>query len=338
MLHSFIPTVLLGVVLSSTAMAQGTGMVDFPVIAEHQAHPLIGAVWYPAQSGGAPDIYARNPVFQGVEVFRDADLAEGAHPVVMLSHGMGGGVQSVAWMGAALARRGAIVVAVSHPGSSFSDFDMARGVRHWTRAQDLSAALDSVMADPRFAGHMDNQRVMAAGFSFGGWTALSLGGATSDHARFASSCARADTQACRIFLDPVNGLDQIDPAQWAADYHDARVTSVFALDPGFVWGLSPSNTQGLVKAVTLMGLGQDHDRLWDTNFDASGLSSLIDGVRTIQIAPANHFSAMPLCTPAGTDILAEDGDDPVCTDPEGADRTRIHARIIDATAAQIGLD
>ena len=334
MTHPFIPAAMLGLFLSSTAMAQGAGMVDFPVNADHHAQPLIGVVWYPAQSGGTPHIYAQNPVFQGVEVARDADVAEGAHPVVMLSHGMGGGVQSVAWMGAALAERGAIVVAVSHPGSTFTDFDMARGARHWTRAEDLSAALDSVMADPRFARHIDMEQVMAAGFSYGGWTALSLGGATSDLAGFASTCAEADTQACRIFLDPANGLDQIDPAQWGADYGDARVTSVFALDPGFVWGLSPANLTGLVDSVTLIGLGGQDDRMWDTNFDASGLSGLIDGVNAIQIAPANHFSAMPLCTPAGPDILAEERDDPVCTDPEGADR----AQSIDAMAAQIGLD
>ena len=30
------------------------------------------------------------------------------------------------------------------------------------------------MSDPRFLGHIDSTRIIAAGFSFGGWTALSL--------------------------------------------------------------------------------------------------------------------------------------------------------------------
>lgn len=327
-----------GLSLSTAAIAQTAGMVELPVSAPHHPAPLIGALWYPAYEATPNDIYAQNPVFQGVPVARDAPIAPGAHPLVLLSHGMGGGVQSVAWIGNALAERGAIVVAVSHPGSTFSDFDMSRGVRHWTRAQDLSTALDTVLATEAFAGSVDMTNIMAAGFSYGGWTALSLGGATSDLAGFAETCAQADTQACRIFLDPAHGVQDIAAADWQAGYSDARVSAVFALDPGFVWGLSPANLSGLLDSVTLVGLGNAQQRMWDTNFDASGLSAMLPEADMIQIAPAVHFSGMPLCTSAGAAILQDEGDDPVCTDPEGADRAAIHARIIDAMAAQIGLE
>jgi hypothetical protein len=56
------------------------------------------------------------------------------------------------------------------------------------------------------------------------------------------------------------------------------------------------------------------------------------------LAPANHFTAMPLCKPAGEAILAEEKDDPVCTDPAGGDRQTIHDRIIQRIAAHFGLN
>lgn len=39
----------------------------------------------------------------------------------------------------------------------------------------------------------------------------------------------------------------------------------------------------------------------------------------------------------GAAILLEEGDDPVCTDPEGADREAIHAEILATMEADLGL-
>ncbi len=86
----------------------------------------------------------------------------------------------MAGLAAGLAERGAIVVAVTHPNTAWSDFDLTEGIKHWTRAQDRSAAFDTLSEVPRFAGSVDAARVMAAGYSYGGWTALSLGGRPGD--------------------------------------------------------------------------------------------------------------------------------------------------------------
>jgi predicted dienelactone hydrolase len=101
---------------------------------------------------------------------------------------MGGTARAQAWLGSALALRGAAVIAVNHPHSTWGDFDMSEGVNHWTRAADLSAALDALQADATFAGHIDTTRTMAAGFSFGGWTALSIGGVTGNHKGIVDTC------------------------------------------------------------------------------------------------------------------------------------------------------
>ncbi len=46
---------------------------------------------------------------------------------------------------------------------------------------------------------------------------------------------------------------------------------------------------------------------------------------------------LPLCTENGAAILKYENDDPVCTDPIGADRAAIHAQVITATKAHLGL-
>ena len=50
-----------------------------------------------------------------------------------------------------------------------------------------------------------------------------------------------------------------------------------------------------------------------------------------------HFTALPLCKPAAEEILKEEGDDPVCTDPKGTDRAAVHATIINEIAGELGL-
>lgn len=53
-------------------------------------------------------------------------------------------------------------------------------MHHWTRAQDMSAALDCVLATQ--AEFVGPDRIMASGFSYGGWKALSLAAQTGNHA------------------------------------------------------------------------------------------------------------------------------------------------------------
>lgn len=268
----------------------------------------------------------------------EAPVSAGQYPVVLFSHGMGGTDRSQAWLGAALAQQGAITIAVNHPNSTWGDFDMSAGVAHWTRAQDMKAALDAVLEMPDFSDRLDMSRLMAAGFSYGGWTALSLGGARANHAGFIEACTTyQEMEACDLLLSDDVNMQGIDPATWNASYADARVTHVAAIDPGFVWGLEAADVVDLVPETLVIGFGGEDDRMLATDFDRSGLSSHLGDRKIEQFDPAYHFTAMPICTPTGEAILAEEKDDPVCTDPEGSDRAAIHASIVTLIAQQLGL-
>lgn len=325
--------------LASGALAEGAGLkIDQIYMPHHDAEARV-AIWYPRVTGGTETVYAENPVFRGVEAYTAAETAAGLHPVVLFSHGMGGTDRAQAWLGSALADRGAIVVMVNHPGSTWGDHDMARGVRHWTRAADLSRALDVLTDDPDLGPHLDLTRVMAAGFSFGGWTALSLGGVTGNLDGIVAACtAQIETiEACDMLLSDRVGMQRQDPGLWNARYADPRVTSVVAIDPGFVWGLAMADVADLVPGAVLIGLGDRDTQMSATDFTQSGLAAMIPDARVLQLAPAFHFTAMPVCRPEGAAILEAEQDDPVCTDPPGTERETVHAAIIDALAEALGL-
>jgi len=61
-------------------------------------------------------------------------------------------------------------------------------------------------------------------------------------------------------------------------------------------------------------------------------------VSVVLLAPARHFTAFQICKPKGAAILREEGDDPVCDDPEGTDRAAVHRRILQAISDYLGLD
>lgn len=325
------------------AAGAAPGYEDMAVPLKHSARMLAGAVWYPAeQDGTTTDLLAQHPVFQGVELQRGATPRAEKAPVVLFSHGWGGNFRAQGWLAAALAERGALVITVNHPGSSSGDMGAPEvALNHGTRARDLSAALDWVMADPRFAGQIDPQRIYAAGFSYGGWTALALGGATTQLSGFAAYCEAVATRTDFCALVERMGFDaaKMDEARWSASYKDTRVRGVIAIDPGFTYGTTAKNVAALPEDVTLMTLGTGADRLraTDTSPSGSGFAALLPKARTVTLDPAWHFTAMPLCTDAGAAILREERDDPVCDDPEGSDRAAKHAEIIEVFSEALGL-
>ncbi len=284
---------------------------------------------------------ADNPVWQGVHVYPDAPVAEGQHPLVFISHGMGGHPYSLSWLASRLSAQGAIVIGVAHLNSTWRDFDMQKGLNHWTRAQDVSATLDWVLAHETFGNHIDGNSIHVAGFSYGGWTALSVGGLRGNLEWYVDHCEQEGERSshCRDIQRSGADWGLIDEAQWNADYKDDRVTSVAAIDPGLTFGITEADATSLVESTLLIGLGRGEDRLYATDFSESG-SGLVQhtpSATVLNIEPANHYTAFLTCKPAGPAILEEENDDPVCTDPANTDRAMVHGAMAAAIAQHFGL-
>jgi predicted dienelactone hydrolase len=321
--------------------AAAPGLITEDVNAPHHGRDMNVAIWYPG-TGGNEQLFADNPIFQGGQVLLNATPSPGKHPVVLLSHGMGGSYLSLNWLASGLAAKGAIVVAVNHPNGWFKDRQIDKLFNHWTRAQDLSVALDAVLADTRFAGVIDKDRVYATGFSFGGWTALSLGGAIAGTNGSEDYCASAGERSHNCLDLKHFGVDpaKTQPALWRASYKDARVKAVAAIDPGLTWGMTADDVKDLDQSKLLLialGTGPDQHYATDVTARGSNLVALVPEAHLEVMSPATHFTAMPICKPQGAAILAEEKDDPVCTDPAGTDRHAVHDKIIDLIGSHFGL-
>lgn len=303
------------------------------------ARPLTGGIWYPAADGGATTLLFDSPVFQGVPVQREAAVRPGRWPLVLLSHGVGGHWRSLGWLGAGLAQQGALVVGVNHPGSTFGDYDMRRSLDHGSRVNDLRVTLDAVLADANLGPRIDRERIYVAGFSLGGWTALSMAGLRGDLQAYARYCAESGHRHCSDIARAGIDLTRLNAAIWDRSYRDKRVKAVAAIDPALHQGLRAAHAQDMAGKLLLIGLGEGANRLPDTDFSAPGttLTAILPQARVEVLAPAFHFSALPVCKPAGPALLAEDKDDPVCTDPPGTDRPALHTRIIRLIGHHFGL-
>ncbi len=326
---------------AQTALADPAGFRSMTVPAAHHGRNMSGALWYPSAGGGEAVSFGENGVFHGNQVLDGARMADGPFPVILASHGLGSHIGALAWLTVGLAEAGALVVSVNHPNSTWRDFDLQEGLKHWTRAQDLLAALDWLAARPEIAAHADLSRIYAVGFSAGGWTALALGGLRADLERYAAYCETASPSPwqCADLAARGADLEAYSAEDWNAGRKDGRIRAVAAIDPSLTYGLGRVHARDLVDRVLLIGLGSAETRLRATDFSetGSGFAALLPDAEIETMAPAAHFSALPPCKPRGPEILAAEGDDPVCDDPPGTDRAALHKRIVARIAVFLGL-
>ncbi len=324
-----------------TATAEPAGFRGFTIPAAHHGREMTGAVWYPSSGGGEAVSFGESGVFHGTPVLDGARVADGPFPVILASHGLGGDIVALGWLTAGLAKAGALVISVNHPNSTRKDFDLQEGLKHWTRTEDLRAALAWLAAQPDLAHHADVSRIYAVGFSAGGWTALSFGGLRADLEGYAAHCEIAPPSPwqCADLTRRGADLAAYAPTEWNAGRKDERVHAVAAIEPALTWGLGQPHARDLVEKVLLIGLGTAETRLPATDFSetGSGFAALLPGAEVEIMAPAAHFSALPSCKPRGPAILAAEGDDPICDDPPGTDRAVLHQRIIARISAFLGL-
>ena len=326
---------------AQAAAAAPVGYRALEIPAEHHGREIPGALWYPSAGGGRATNFGENAVFWGTQVLDGARIAEGPFPVILASHGLGGNIGALGWLTAGLAKAGALVVSVNHPNSTTRDFNLQRGLKHWTRAQDLRAALDWLSARPDLAARADFSRIYAVGFSAGGWTALALGGLRADLEGYAAHCRTAPPSPWQCADLTRRGVDlkAYSVKDWNAGRKDDRIRAVAAIDPALTYGLGKAHARDLVEKVLLIGLGTGETRLPATDFSktGSGFAAHLPGAEIETMAQAAHFSALLPCKPRGAAILAAERDDPVCDDPPRADRAALHGRIVARIARFLGL-
>ena len=108
--------------------------------------------------------------------------------LIVISHGSGGAPWGFADLARRLVDAGFIVALPEHEGDNWHDHRFV-GPESWKRRPlEVSRAIDAMLADPRWAGHIKPGAIGMYGMSAGGHTALVLAGGRWSPARLAAHC------------------------------------------------------------------------------------------------------------------------------------------------------
>ncbi len=190
------------------------------------------AMFYPAALTDKSATPTGLPFFINLHLYRDAALAEGRHPLVMLSHGRGSNPLLYAWFAQTLAAQGYIVAGLYHYRANSYDQTIAYlANKLWQRPRDISLAIDFLLKDPAWGQAIDAR----------GSASPAIRKAASP--RFGSAAPRSMRTNILAFQKgwknnqavPAHLRDELplDPAP-ALDVSDKRIKAAFAMAPGII--------------------------------------------------------------------------------------------------------
>jgi predicted dienelactone hydrolase len=142
---------------------------------EARNRPVKTELWYPTTDTLTPQDKDFSP-FVRLETVRNGKAPAKKMPLILISHGTGGGRLTLEWLADGLAKNGFMVAAVDHYGNTYDNKIAEDFLKPWRRPLDISYALSALLKDPLFGPLIDTARIGAAGFSIGGYTIIALAG------------------------------------------------------------------------------------------------------------------------------------------------------------------
>jgi predicted dienelactone hydrolase len=282
----------------------GFQLVQVP---DRRGPPLNVAIWYPADAGSAPALLGLTVQF----VATDAPVAGTSLPLVVVSHGSGGGPGSHADTALALAAAGFVVAAPMHTGDNYAD-QSAVGTPDWlvARSRHVPIVIDYLVTAWPDHARIDARKIGMFGFSAGAFTTLTTIGGMPDLALINSHCATTPEFACQLWKP---GEAKIPGADSFA--HDARVKAAVIAAPGYGFTFVPSGLANVDAPVQIWSGAADDNVPTATN---AALVAAALGARAELhvVAGASHFSFLVPCGLIGPPLL--------CRDANGFDRKLFH--------------
>jgi predicted dienelactone hydrolase len=269
-------------------------------------------VWYPTTATTWPTTLLGMVV---MDVAADGPVSGKALPLVVISHGNGGGPGGHADMALALASAGYVVAAPMHTGDNYADQSgLASATYLGNRTRELAAAVDYMLGQWGGRAHVDPKRVGAYGFSAGGLTVLAAAGAKPDLAYVATHCAKAQEFTCGLLRQLKSPLVQADAKVDDTWGKDGRIRAAVVAAPALGFAMRPGALDGVDIPV----------QVWEAELDTN-VPDAIDAVRRglgdkaeyHEVRGAGHFSFLVPCGLVGPPGL--------CREQGEFDRRAFHA-------------
>ena len=302
------------VLLATPALAANVGFEETKIANGAEA-PLSIGVWYPTD---APETKQRLDGFTQT-VAPLAAVAGSGLPLVVLSHGGGGGYESHYDTALSLARAGFVVAAVSHAGDTHND--QSQVLKLWRRPAQLRRLVSYMLDEWPHHDQLDARRVGAFGFSNGGFTVLVAAGGIPDLGKIGPYCqTNPDHDLCQALkqagVDPRFGGEAPSDA-WTPD---PRIKAAVAAAPAF--GFTFVNG-GLEKVRIPIQLWRAADDKHQPNpwYEEKVRAALPNPPEYHVVDGAGHFDFLPPCGPRLAAVAPQ-----ICADPPGFDRAAFHQR------------
>lgn len=304
------------VALAYGVALRGDRSVGFQVtrVADSDGQSFAMGVWYPTQDRAWPTAQVGVVL---MEVAQDAPVSGKGLPLVVLSHGNGGGLQSHADLALKLASAGYVVAAPMHPGDNFLDQASAGSAKLFSdRNRQFRLAVDHMLSKWPERASIDPEKVGAFGFSAGGFTVLTAIGARPDLGLIATQCAKSPEFVCDVLRHYKSPLLEAGASQGDAMEPSRQLKAAVVAAPGLGFTFGPGAMEGVQVPLQLWSGDKDDRVPYATNAGVIA-AALGPRVESQRVPGASHVSFL---VPCGLLRPAE-----ICKDPEGFDRKAFHA-------------
>jgi predicted dienelactone hydrolase len=319
--RSFLAIALLVCALVGAAIL-GALRTDRPVgfqiarAADTDGQPFAVGVWYPTQAHPRPTTMLGAVL---MDVAPDAPIAGRDLPLVVISHGNGGGPASHADLALALANAGYIVAAPMHPGDNYADQSAAGSASLYSRrVRQLRATVDYMLKSWQGRDRINPERIGAFGFSAGGLTVLAAAGAQPDLRSVAKHCAQSPEFICDVLRDAGSALLKADSTIPDDVLADSRIKAAAVAAPGLGFSMVPNGLAHVNVPIQLWSADDDTRVPYATNSKPIR-EALGSRVEFHSVPGAGHTSFL---TPCGVV-----GPPEICSDPGKFDRKAFHANM-----------
>lgn len=166
----------------------------------------------------------------------------GKAPIVVISHGVGGDRSSFAYLAEHLASYGFVVIVPEHQGSNAKTVqDFFQGLKEplpqeaLDRPWDVTFILNVLeyfsQISPAWEARLDLNRVGVVGQSFGGYTALALGGATLNFDELGKECAKPEPDNASLNISFLLQCTTYLLPRQSYLLRDPRIKATIAINP-----------------------------------------------------------------------------------------------------------
>jgi len=326
--HIFLILLLLPFATSVRAQQKFIGEQNLRFKDTTRNRPLTTEVWYPTTDNSRQPAAKKGYPFVTDPTIWSAKLPEKKLPLIMISHGTGGGRMTLEWLADTLVKQGFIVAAVDHWGNTYDNKIAIDFVTPWHRAQDISFVITQLLNHPEFGKVIDQDRIGAAGFSIGGFTVIALAGgkldikALDDFSKTPEGVQETTIPEFPNLMSSVKEEDILASFAKSPPLKDNRIKAFFAICPAIGQGFTKASQLKDVKSPIYI-VGAQSDSITPVKTNAAHYHSLIPQSKYFMVkGKVGHYVFLNEATP----IVKQSGEVLFNDDPS-VDRHAVHQAV-----------